>query len=204
MKRLSALAALWVVAASLVQAGNINWGSDPGSSNYNSYGAPLTASFHFEIGKFTTAPTPGNIHMWDENWVPLDSSVYSPLLGYFTGAPVLNDNSVFGTSDQGYLFVYNTLHPAPGQTAEWAVLTNPSWLFPSAGGGPGALPANWFLSDATVRLYGGSNGGQGPGAFTAPSGGFDLQTHRVTVPVPEPGSVVFGLVGLGLMLRRRK
>ena len=214
------------------QGSTIFWGSLFNDVLVDSAGNALDASYSFELGTFVPGftPTSENLPDWGANWKTFDAvqdgAGWSPgdqfvegtvnhtlTGGSDSGAAVPTDT--FAQGSQAYLWVYNSKDYAT--TSEWALLYDDAgatavniygdWLFPDP-----ALEFDsfdWQFRDLDVAIFGGVNGAQGAGAYSAepvPAGpeGYYVQTHTV----PEPGSallvLVAGMLGLNLGHRRRR
>jgi hypothetical protein len=228
---------LWPIIASLLvvskpaQATAINWSNAVNDLLYDSTGAPLTNSFHFEIGIFTDGfvPTASNFTDWAANWSIFDAATLNtdeiPGLGpanFFTSTARVNQNltsnspltspgSTFPQNTQAYLWAFNS--KTVSFTSEWALVTDLSTTLPNAANAwrfPApenpSLPnigLEWSLSDAETAIFGSVRNASsvGGGDFTVQPATFSLQTHQV----PEPGgALLIASAGLLFMLRRAR
>ena len=145
----------WLVALLLclpalqTEARTIDWGSEVGSTLFDSTGAPLDDNFVFELGSFGSfIPTESNMTDWLTYWKPFDRATAPATSGwnstdsYFTSSSTLLEDGTsseapglslpgytFAQGEQAYIWVYNrlTLTTAPDQystTTEWALFTN--------------------------------------------------------------------------------
>ncbi|MEM7387998.1 MAG: PEP-CTERM sorting domain-containing protein [Verrucomicrobiota bacterium] len=210
-----------VAIPSGLQARNIQWGGSIGSSNLDSSGSPLTASYSFQLGTFGSSFTPNaaNASSWSSNWVPFDTADYNPAAAYFTGSADLEQSSgsglavssstglAFAPGDQAYIWVYN--NQSLSDLTEWSLLTNDGsdgdanddWLMPEPASH--SLPLQWRVSGASDSILGGANGESSEDGFrTSTTTDFDLQTHKLVVP--EPSSALLFLFGSMLFAFRRQ
>jgi hypothetical protein len=227
LRSLLALGLLCLGCTATTQARTIAWGSDPNDVMLNSNGAALTDAYSFELGTFGSfVPTAANVDDWASNWKVLDRAVapgvngWNSAFGWVSGTVSVEPDQtgsradltqhVFAVGEQAYMLAYNNLaFGAPN--AELALITDDSsdgvvadnWTIPvSATHDPTFI--EWTLASSSTVVFGGLKSVQGPGAYTAPSGGFALQTHTDPVPVPEPSSALLGAMALGLIQARRK
>lgn len=204
-----------------VSAASISWGSDfssfPIPELLNSTGAPLDASYSFEIGSFGSlfTPTMGNIADWQANWKVFDRS-YDPTPAdpndgdpfgwnpglFFVGvetlnalggsdSPDANPADVFGVGEVAYVWAYNSKNIVPG--TEWALAMDSnnsptSWRFAA----PTDPDSAWSLATVNTAIIGSVN----------PSPLLALQT----APVPEPSSafLLFAAAATHLIRRARR
>ncbi len=226
-KTLLTLALLFYVP--FASARSINWGNTVEDSLFDSSGTnALNAGYVFELGTFGSfVPDMSNIALWEANWKVLDQATTangkwdsSPTVSQFSSTvDLLSDGTssaspplpsfTFGQDEQAYIWAFNTKTLAVG-TTEWALITNNAsdgntaddWKLP-APADHSVLPLDWLLPLASQAIIGGQNNQQGGGDYTPPTGGYDLQTHTLSV-VPEPsGVLLIATAGLLLQLRRR-
>lgn len=223
-KLLTIALAVLAMSSSMLPARTIDWGGAVNGLLYTSYGAPLDATFTFELGTFgdTFIPTEFNMAQWEANWKVFDRAVapalngWDPATQFFSGTATMQTNGTssespplpaytFNQGEQAYIWVYNTLTVAA--LSEWALVTNNSldgnalddWTMP-AHADQTQQPLEWRLSNATGVPFGGLNDVEGPGQYSVTPPAFDLQTHVV----PEPASALLvGIAGLFAMRRRR-
>jgi len=219
MKTFSLLLGLLLVVSvpAPAVARTIDWGNAVGDSLVSSTGAALDNGFTFELGSFGTfIPTQFNLEDWAANWKVFDRAQtpndWNSALGFFNSTATLEEGGVsseapplspfiFEEDEQAYIWVYNTQTMAFGYT-EWALLTDADgWTFP-APGGKTDLPLEWRVSTADTLIYGGLQGVQGPGGYTADPLGYEIQTHSV-VPEPSGLMLVFAAGALRVLRRRR-
>lgn len=207
-------------------ARTINWGNTVDDLTLTSSTSLLDNSYTFELGSFGSfIPDQSNIEQWAANWKVFDQATFGngkwdASSGFFSSTADLLTNGTssaspplpsftFGLNEQAYIWVFNTQTLAVG-TTEWALITNDStdglttddWKFP-APSDHSLTPFDWRLPDVSHVIWGGANNVQGPGDYTPPTGGFDLQTHTMTV-VPEPsGALLIAITGMLIQLRRR-
>lgn len=196
------------------EAQTLNWGSLFASNLVDSKGQTLLeSSYVFELGAFSDGfvPTSENVYDWVSHWVVYDRAQYSEANGYFTSTVSMNDD---GTSSyhpaagmsfeglQGYVWVKNSSYPTKG--TEWFLATADAWVFPGATPGccDNQVPKEWSISDldsSDVPLWGNQDGIIGDGTYSV-IGNYDLQTFTF---VPEPSSLLFGMLSATMLLRRR-
>jgi len=196
-------------------ATTINWGSPVLSTLVDSTGQQLDAGYHIQLGFFADSfvPTAANVADWGSNWRTFDEASYDPEMGYFTGTADLKAdgsssslNSTLGINFSGqpvFMWIYNQTGAVEG--SEWFLGRADSWVMPVASQDccDSNLPAQWSTSDLSVSqtpVF----GAQGPvigGGNASNPGNYTIQTYQV---VPEPSAVVLSVVGMALLLRRRK
>lgn len=226
---LTAALGMLLLAVPSSRASTIFWGSDFNDLLYDASGQPLDGSFSFEIGSFANGfvPTTDNINDWAANWKVFDRAFdptpndpddgdpegWNTADQFFVGtvehtssggssSPDANPSSVFVQGEIVYLWVYNTKDR--NTDTEWALVTDGSglgdsandWVFPDPAD-PASTSYDWQLADADEAVFGGLNGTTG--------GGLPYRLQTSLVPVPEPGTLVFGgcAVLAALFSRRR-
>lgn len=204
-------------------ASTVFWGTFNNDTLYDSTGADLGVGFTFEIGTFTTGftPTVANMSQWAANWMIFDAAMngdgwtpgahfvntsadHNALAG--SNSPDANPLDVFGQGTPAYLWVFN--NKAGDNSSEWALLADVdkgsnvfggAWAFPDPAEQSGQS-YDWQTRDLDTAIFGGVNGTQGAGLFTASPVAFTIQTHLV----PEPGSaLLIAAAGAACMRRRR-
>lgn len=205
--------------------------SDGNALTSSSTSGPYTAYLgYFD----TITPTSGNLTSWIGDFVVFDSvsvnlnnPTTNPLgVDGFTSAADLNaaeqssspnatPSATFPAGTQAYVWMRN--QDAVNSDMEWALYTDESWDFPT-GDNDGHDPnghERWFVSSnpdtdvfgvsefGTRDTYADSNA---PEERTQPLDGegeairFGIQTGTI----PEPSSAILALLGLGLLVRRRR
>lgn len=215
LRSLLILAALLLaLLPAALPARTIEWGNSVGDTLLDSNGNALDDSYIFELGSFGAfVPTESNMDQWASNWKVFDQALapaaegWNSAFSYFSSAATIQAGGAssefptftFQPDEQAYIWIYNGLTMAPG--TEWGLFANDSldgsaaddWLF-TAPGDKTELPLEWRLFDARTIVFGGLDGTQGPGDYTADPPAFALQTH--TVPIPEPsGALLLSLTG---------
>lgn len=212
------------LATSTTLASTITWTSNFNDLLFRSDGQPLDATFGFEIGTFAPnfTPTVANMPQWEANWLVFDRGFDPDANGwnsteqFFVGtadhttsggstSPDADPLQVFPKDATAYLWVYNSKVIAPA--SEWALVTDGAsagdvaadWLFPDPSDTTGTY--EWWLTDADDVVFGGVNGSEGAGDFTATPAAFSLQTHAS--PVPEPGSALLTVLAGSYLFGRR-
>jgi hypothetical protein len=221
--------ALFALAAPSAHAYTLTWGASQGSLFYNSQGALLDKDYFFDIGTFANGfiPDSSNLSQWEANWKVIDRAVSNDPTGLQTlwnpstseitnGDNVINalgqsdsDYAIsansFQASETMYLWVFNSKSIIPG--SEWALLYDDtevainnaaSWftVAPSA-----TFDPTYAVEDLDRAVFGGAQGQQYAGGFSATPSAFLLQT----AVVPEPGScLLLAASGLALSFRRRR
>jgi hypothetical protein len=211
-------ACLFVILAFLsgttaLTAQTLDWGNDVFGDVVDSTGAPLDATFIFELGAFDAGFTPdeSNVNDWIANWNVFDRAGFNASAGYFASSvrmlPDGRSDSPYLTEDSGsfeglnaYLFVRNSDLPVP--LTEWLLVRAPDWIFPVADDCcPGQLSIEWALSDVDgTPVFGSVEGDPGAGVVGVP-GVHDLQTYTF---VPEPGTALLAALGLLFAISRRQ
>jgi hypothetical protein len=157
----------------------INYGSSTGAYNTRSDGREMDSSFTFQIGAFRPGfvPTPQNTAEWVEAWQPVsdaggaladgatagyDDSFLFPggageyRVNSFSGVTVLAHNEApFATG--GAVDVWGFDNRLRAGQAEWVLLTDPLWAWPSAAGLSPAL--SFAVSATTEAVVGEVNAG---------------------------------------------
>ena len=193
------LTGLLVSNAAILQAQTtINFTSPAFEKGKNSSGAILTSSYTFELGSFGSfTPSALNVADWATNFTVLGSTTWGESFTQYSGTGNLtHNNSPFTTSDQGFVWGYNT-KTIDGST-EWILLTNASWTFPTEGSVPTVA---WTSSDVgTYAAIGTLTNGAGTGVADP-----YLQTASLSA-VPEPSSyaLLAGMACVGYMIVRRR
>jgi hypothetical protein len=218
-----------LISALPASAQTISWGSAANDFLFDSNGAPLDASFTFEIGTFGTfVPDDTNMSLWLANWKVLDrvtapaANGWDPSQGFFSSSftllsdgtssrgPAIGSGFVFSPGEQAFIWSYNSQTMNIG--TEWALLTNNSsdgnaadnWIIPPlpdpCNCTPGSASLDWRLSTASQPDFGGLNNEYGPGNVTGTPPTYSLQTAIL----PEPGSSLLVLTAGLLFTRRRR
>ncbi|MGI9242763.1 MAG: hypothetical protein ACR2RV_18345 [Verrucomicrobiales bacterium] len=185
-----AVAALWCAPVA-VAGTTIGFGSSVGATNITSYGGLVDESFMFQLGTFEGGfiPTAQNTDLWLQSWREASDVEGQPLQGNtapyrtdelggvfppgmrvnsFTSSVTLDHNTPpFDLGGQLYIWGYNR-RALPG-SAEWILISDPSWIWPD---GSSNLPAaSYSVSRATIAVLGEIQGD-----------GFEMMTAAVTVP----------------------
>ena len=220
----------WLALRSLAVAGSIDWGTAVNDSLYDTDGAALSGSYHFELGTFRDGfvPDSTNTSQWESKWKLIEEAGFNAPMQYVaensiltssgpdliwerdaTGdetGPLMNPN-IFAPGESVYFWAFNG-KPVTG-TTQWALATGRSltidtdWELSAALGDPLALTRQWRLSNADTAIFGGLNGTRGAGTFNALPGSFTLQTSLVS-PIPEPDiSVLLAALAVLILHRRR-
>jgi hypothetical protein len=179
---------LWamVVAGSASGDPPINWFCDSATSNMRSSGAPIDATFRFELGVFggSFIPTPANVDQWAAHWAAAQRVSYVPTggqpqaTGSFTGVYQVTGNpEPFIQGRRAYIWGFN----ADYVNAEWILISDTAWTWPLASFlDPIAL--EWNVADA------GSPGEVILGSINPSGSPFLMQTASVPVAAPPPTS----------------
>ena len=195
----------WATATGYSQT--LNWASLTESEIVDSYGNPLSNAYVFELGAFTEGfvPDEGNIESWGSQWHVFDTADYSyspSTLGVFTGSQDVQNVPGYSSMFEG-LKAYIWIRKEADNEHFLASTSSNKWTFPLLV--PGCCPngegATWSVSDlnADAPVWGGQLGNEGAGQHFI-SGSFDIQTYAI----PETGSSLLTLVGLGLAIARRR
>ncbi|MEO5915833.1 MAG: hypothetical protein ABIS50_16475 [Luteolibacter sp.] len=198
---------IFLLGAATAYSQTLNWASLTESDIVNSHGDPLDNTYLFELGAFTDGfvPDETNVGSWETEWHVFDTAVYSynPVdLGYFTGTQDVQSVSGYTSMFQGlkaYLWIHNTT-----DTEHFLASTSSDiWKFPTLQ--PGCCPngegPTWSVSNLNSDnpIWGGQSGHEGTGEHSV-SGPFEIQTYVV----PETGSSLLALLGIGFAVSRRR
>lgn len=198
---------IFLLAAAKVHCQTLNWASLTGSEIVDSHGDPLDGSYLFELGAFTNGfvPDETNQGSWETQWHVFDSAEYSYTpgqLGYFTGTQDVQNVPAYSSMFEGlkaYIWIRNDAN-----TEHFLATTSSElWKFPLMV--PGCCPngegPTWSVSDLDTNdpVWGGQSGHEGFGEHFV-SGVFEIQTYAV----PETGSSLLTMLGLGLCMARRR
>lgn len=192
------IAALLVCAR--LSAVEINFTSPAFEVAKTSGGVVLDSSFTFTLGSFGSfVPTSSNTSDWLTNFTAVGvngSATWDTDFTQFSKTATLaNNNGVFATTNQAYIWGYNT--QTTGTGTEWILFTNTNWKFPTS---TNILPTSWDLSDSgTVAVVGTLNA---PGSNTY----FSLSAISGAA-VPEPSTyaqIALGLGALGFFAYHRR
>jgi len=175
----------------------INFTSPLSEIGKDSTGTVLDTSYTFALGSFGSfTPSSSNVGDWASNFTVLGSTTWDTGFTQYSGTGNLtNNNSPFTTSNQGFVWGYNT--QTIGASTEWILLTNTNWTFPTVGSSP---TVNWTSNDAgTYAALGTLNNPDGASADPY------LQTANLSaVPEPSTYALVAGVACLGYMMARRR
>ena len=122
----------------------IPWSSPFNAPNQNSFGAPMDATFVFELGVFTGSfvPTSSNTTSWAANWNKADQSAYSASSARFASVHnAVGNVSPFTVGKHAYIW---------GRSgSQWILFRAPSWTWPNASfPSPALVP--WTADAPTV------------------------------------------------------
>lgn len=131
-RTVSLLVSLVLGATATALATDIAWRSTLFQSNEDSAGNPLDGSWTFYLGYFTGGflPGSGNTADWSANWETVSATVYDEGGARFV-SEWENDGSV-PVNTKGYLWGVNR----NGETQEWILLSDATWLWPSMADNP--------------------------------------------------------------------
>ena len=200
MKIRSILFIAALLCCARVNAVEINFTSPAFEVAKTSGGIDLTGSFTFTLGSFGAfAPTSSNTSDWFSNFTPVatkGSIAWDTDFTQFSQTATLANNSgVFATTNQAYIWGYNT--QTPGTGTEWILFTNTNWKFPTS---TNILPTSWDLSDAGTTAV--------LGTLNAPGSQIYFSLASVgAAAIPEPSTyaqIVLGLGALGFIAYRRR
>lgn len=122
----------------------IPWSSPFNAINQNSFGAPMDATFVFELGVFTGTfiPTSSNTTSWAANWNKADQSAYSVSGARFASVHnAVGNVAPFTVGKPAYIW---------GRSgSQWILFRAPSWTWPNASFPAPALTP-WTANAATV------------------------------------------------------
>jgi hypothetical protein len=199
-KQLASLVLTVALSWGHARAAEINFYSPAFEAGKTSSGLDLTDGFTFALGSFGSfVPTSLNLTEWTAHFaiVPVSGAIAwdSDLMQYSQTAVLDSNVGKFSTDDQGYVWGYNTFSLAPDAGAEWVLLTNPSWLFPSANN---FSPVDWGSSDeGTIAVFG----------FLSPQLGevtYLATAAASAIPEPSTYAAIVGGLALGLVALRRR
>jgi len=192
--RIVSLLALFALAVGPTMAVEINFTSPAFEIGVTSHGTPLTSNFNFAIGSFGNfTPTANNTSEWLANFTSLGVTSWDETFTQYAGTVTLSSNEgAFSTSSQAFVWGYDF---TSGSTAEWILLTNSNWTFPSSS--TFDSPTWDVTATGTYTVVGTIASALGSNPY--------LQTAAVS-SVPEPATLaaLFGAVALGAGLLRRK
>jgi hypothetical protein len=182
-----AAASLCVALPARAQQQPVLWGSPVGvpSETSGGAGAPVNASFTFQLGAFFEngesgwTPSAANTGEWADHWLSADSAAYNEAFKTFTGA--CRAEAAFAGA-RGYIWGFDS----KSRDGEWILVTDPSWVFPS-GPAPLAFPLSWQTSGATSAIVGTIE--------NAPGAAFHMKTAAVAESPPPwvPGEQWLGM-----------
>ena len=121
------------------------WQSNSGGTDLRHDGVTsLDGTFQAEVGSFNNGftPTVMNLDLWQDNWRSFGTTTYNAVSSEIRGAGDLANNNEFIAGEQVYLWVWNQ---KTGQQAEWLLVRNDSWTWPSVS--PLAFSFNIVLSE---------------------------------------------------------
>lgn len=174
---------------------SINFTSPAFEIGKDSTGALLDSSYTFALGSFGAfTPNASNVADWASNFTALNSIAWDEAFTQYSQTGTIpNNNAPFTTSDQGFVWGYNT--QAIGPTTEWILITNASWTFPIAGSPP---TVDWTSTDVGTFAALGVLNTMGANPY--------LQTYNLYSAVPEPSTyaLMAGLAILGFVWFRRR
>ena len=190
------LAGLVIASAiSLRAQTTINFTSQAFEIGKTSTGTALDTSYTFALGSFGSfVPDSSNIADWASNFTTLGSTTWDEVFTQYSGTGnLVNNNAPFTTSNQGFIWGYNT--QVIGAATEWILLTNANWTFPTAGSQP---TVDWTSTDGGTYAA--------LGVLNALSADPYLQTANLLSAVPEPSTyaLLAGLAMLGFVWFRRR
>ncbi len=168
-----AIASVFATNGNADAAATVNYSSVVGTTNLQSDGTPMDASFRFQIGTFSGgfAPAADNTVEWLAHWVPLFDAAGDPIAGAtaafdeiplptppfpagaahtgFSGTAEFDHNEMpFTTDSQVYIWGYNNrLNPG---SAEWILVTDTTWLWPAGTANPPATTFSVGAADTAI------------------------------------------------------
>jgi|GEM_PF-1384830 len=138
-----------------VTSEDVNWSSNFfAAANRDSTGGRLDGRYTFHLGVFHGAPagwepTAANTAQWAQYWKTADAVSYNTLTSNFSSSYTAKAQ-VEGVSlggKRGYVWSCDRGYPA----AEWMLLTNPLWIWPSAGStAPGGFSTTWTVDGSSA------------------------------------------------------
>lgn len=160
MSRWFWLGAWGLVTALSLRAETISWFCQAGTTNLASSGAPMDASFVFELGVFADGfvPTPSNVIEWEDHWESADQAAYEPSTQRFTSVhQVASNDAPFEVGVPAWI-----LGRKPGAASDQRILfRSSSWLWPVPN--PfNPFPLQWNAADAGVVVIGSVDPGGSP------------------------------------------
>lgn len=157
-------------------ASEIKWRSGSTAPHQTSTGAALTGNYVFELGAFTVGfdPSMNPPNSWAAEWHAATRVLFDASLGAFLGEKyrVPSNAAPFSQTNQGYIWGYNS----DGTSAEWILLSDPSWTWPQAGGVD--FPVTWQTATASQVIV---------GTIGDTGDSFHLRTAAVTGDPPATG-----------------
>lgn len=175
----------------------INFTSPAFEIGKDSSGTALDSSYTFALGSFGAfTPSSSNVEDWASNFNVLGSTTWGGFTQYSGTGNLTDNDSPFTTSDQGFVWGYNT--QTIGASTEWILITNSSWIFPTVGSSP---TVDWTSSDVgTYAALGTITNDLGTGNADP-----YLQTASLAaVPEPSTYALLAGVACLGFMVTRRR
>ncbi len=199
----SVIASLAIVltAAGGAMAGDatLQAGNSPFSINLTAAGEAMDSGFNFEIGTFDPglAPTAANVDAWMGHWYPVSDSAGNVLpeasVAYDDselGAPfppgsranqfsitvtLTHNNFPFATDAPVYIWGFDRRQG--GGNAEWILITNPGWRWPTITPGGGPVIRTFDVSHPDSHaIFGQVN-----------QDGIEMRTGSITLPTPGGG-----------------
>jgi len=157
-------------------------------------GQPWSGTLTVELSAFSGSftPVPTNLGQWSSSWIAGSSGYYDSSGPEWSAELLLADNAVYTAGTQVYLWAFDSR--IPGETSQWVLLTDPSWLVTTNAGDDNSNYMFAFSANTTAIV----------GSFDL--GSLSAATAPAVSAVPEPATwtALSGLFALGLAISRRR
>ncbi len=125
----------------------IEWGSDAYSHATDSSASNIDESFIFELGSFNSSFNPSDRSTWAASWNSVDRTTFNEDGNFFQQTSTLDQSNIPPSQNsRPYIWGYRNRDGS----AEWILLSNPNWAWPTPTNLNLPIPTRFLVSEATT------------------------------------------------------